>query len=156
MIYRRHITIIYILLYVIACPAVLSLYAQENQSSDSIFCSNCSTENPAANKFCYHCGTPLPKRGQNERNREAEWNPTRQELLKKPKGREDKTPDPAIEITVEEIYDYGISLFNSKKYNEAMDQFYKIIIDFPDSRYYEKARAMTDACGRILMFKEEA
>ena len=76
--------------------------------------------------------------------------------MKKPIKREDKSSDPTIEIKVREIYDYGNFLFHHKKYEEAMDQFYSIVIEYPDSPYYERARAMTEACGRILLVQKEA
>ena len=154
--YGCHTTIICVFFYLTVYPADLSLYAREDQSTEKIFCTSCNMENPTENKFCYQCGMPLPKPGLMRNSKESEQDSIRQELLKKPAGGEDILTDPVMEHKIKEIYDYGNFLFQNKKYEEAMDQFYSIVIEYPDSPYYERARAMTEACGRILLVQKEA
>jgi len=77
------------------------------------------------------------------------------EVLEIPADQKITPPDPATEIKVKAIYDFGNLLFEEKDYIEALMQFYIIIHDFPDSQYYEGACAMREACRRMLLFHDE-
>ena len=155
MLYRCQITIICILFYFTAGRAILPLYAQEKQIPERITCTNCSTENPAANKFCYQCGMILHKQSQKEKIQPVRGESDRKGAPKKPAGTKTRTLDPGIEIKAKAIYDFGVMLFNEKDYIEALVQFYRIIQDFSDSQYYEHACAMREACRRMLIFHNE-
>jgi len=153
--YRITATALCLLLYIISYLMVLPLYAQEIQIPEKIFCTNCSADNPAVNKFCYQCGTVLLKRGPKEKMRDTGGDSVRGEGLEKPADIGITPPDPAVEIKVKAIYDFGSLLFKEKDYTEALVQFYKIIHDFPDSQYYEGAFVMREACRRMLLFQDE-
>ena len=155
MLYRCHTTTICILFYFTARSAILPLYAQEKQIPERIICSTCNTENPAANKYCYQCGTILLKHSQKERIQSVRGDSVIKEVSKKPAGTETRFPDPGTEIKAKAIYDFGTILFNEKNYQEALFQFYRVIQDFSDSQYYEGACAMREACKRMLIFNKD-
>ena len=153
--YRFSATTLCFLLCIFSYLTVLPLYAQDNQTPEKIFCTNCNTENPASNKFCYQCGTVLLKPGPKERIRDRGDDSARKSIPEKPVETEAKPPDPVNDIKVKAIYDYGVMLFNEKDFAEALVQFYKIIHDFPDSQYYEGACIMREACRRMLIFNND-
>ena len=153
--YRFATATFFLFLCIFSYLMVISPYAQETQQTEKIICTNCNTDNPAENKFCYQCGTVLLKHNHKDKNQDAGGETIRDKTPEKQNAAETEATDPVSEIKVKAIYDFGVMLFNEKDYAEALVQFYRIIHDFPGSHYYDGACVMREACRRMLIFKND-